>query len=114
MEGERRLGGLPVKKAECDGLSQLRMERRAGEAPGFPATRVYEGGCSGKRRVEVPDKSTKMAIDSSDAMDARDDLLADVATFVKINRDSIEPDFLRQRVLGELAAPARETTFNPQ
>ena len=82
--------------------------------PDCPATGIYENGCSDARRLEVPDKSAKMAIDSSDAMDARDDLLANVATFVKINCDPIETNFLRQRILGKFAVPARETAFDPQ
>ncbi len=103
-----------MEKAERNRLSQFRMEHRAGEASGLSATGIYENGCSDARRLEVPDKSAKMAIDSSDAMDARDDLLANVATFVKINCDPIETNFLRQCIPGKFAVPARETAFDPQ
>ena len=103
-----------MEKAERNRLSQFRMGHRASEASRLSATGIYQNGCSGMRRLEVSDESGQMAIDSSDAMDARDDLLADVATFVKINCDPIEANFLRQGILGKFAVPARETALDPQ
>jgi hypothetical protein len=93
---------------------QFRMVCGAGQATRFLASGSEKSRSAGLRGIEISDKPTQTPVHTPNAMDARDDFLANVATLLEIHCYLVKAGFLRKSVLGEFAPPVRDATFNPQ
>jgi len=102
--------------AERNGLCQLKMQSMAGDPAGdhFGMLQRMEDKTGGGWFAERANEPEEAAVNATDALEAGDDFLADIAALVEIDGGFLKSCFLNQCFWGELTSPDRQTTLNAQ